>query len=266
MITISIDKSNLHEWKNKLPSHVIALGFFDGLHKGHQQVILKAKYAAKQKNLSLSVMSFFPHPKSVLSKGQAKVDYLMPLEEKEKQLQEMGVDYFFIVEFSLGFAALSPQQFVMDYLIDLGAVHAVCSFDYTYGQKGSGNVSTLAQHGNGRLEVTVVPKVDLYGEKISSTRIRQLLAQGEIKYITELLGKPYWVDWDAECGLSPFYTLPAPGLYEVTIQSDEQKYHGVVTVVNLEKINFENVNIPSTGHFTITWHREMKNEEYKAIS
>ncbi|TSI08990.1 FAD synthetase family protein [Lysinibacillus sp. BW-2-10] len=266
MKTIKINSTNLNDWKNKLPKHVIALGFFDGLHKGHQQVILKAKETAIQQNLPLSVMSFFPHPKSVLSKGQANVDYLMPLSEKEKQLEAMGVDHFFIVEFSLDFASLSPEQFVSDYLIDLGSVHAVCGFDYTYGQKGAGNITTLAEHGKGLLEVSVVPKVNLCGDKISSTRIRELLAQGEMMFISELLGKPYQVEWDAKTGLYPFYTLPTLGFYEVILSRNGRTQQGIISVLNNQNIDFGEMHIPTTGSFTITWLREVRIDNYKAIS
>lgn len=259
MKTIEIQHSQLESYFN-LPKHVIALGFFDGLHKGHQKVILKAKEEANKKNLPLSVMSFFPHPKSVLSNGKTKVNYLMPLEEKQRRLKELGVDYFFIVEFTLDFAALSPEQFVQDYLIGLGAVHIVCGYDYTYGKYGAGNITTLYEHGKGKLDVSVVPKVDLYGEKISSTRIRELLQKGEIELITKLLGKPYEVEWSQSDGLSPYYTLPTPGYYEVTIRSNGSSQEGIVEVIDNQTIYFD---IPINEVCTILWHRKINQEKYQ---
>ena len=94
MKTIEINRDNLAYWQNRLPEQIMALGFFDGLHKGHLQVIETAKKEAQSKNLAVSVMSFFPHPKSVLSDGKVKVDYLMPLRGKGEKAKEIGSRLF----------------------------------------------------------------------------------------------------------------------------------------------------------------------------
>ena len=94
----------------------------------------------------------------------------------------------------------------------LNCQHIVCGYDYTYGKKGAGNVHTLFEDGEGTLGVTVVPKVDLHGEKVSSTRIRENLSDGKVKVIQQLLGEPYCIEWCTKQGLLPFYTLPAPGV------------------------------------------------------
>lgn len=266
METMFINSENLIDWQSKIPNHVIALGFFDGLHKGHKSVILEAKKVANEKGLPLSVMSFFPHPKSVLSNGRIEVDYLMPLEEKQKQLASLGVDYFMIVEFTLDFASLSPEQFVQDYVLGLGATHVVCGFDYTYGKKGTGNASTLIEHGKGMLGVTVVPKVAIRGEKVSSTRIRELLSQGDVSFITQLIGKPYSVEWCPENGLLPYYTLPRPGRYEATIVSKSVTTTTVLQVLNNAQIDFGSTFVPTNESITISWLRELSDEKYRATS
>lgn len=266
MKTIFINEQDLIDWQARMPEHVIALGFFDGLHKGHKSVIVEAKKVADQQQLPLSVMSFFPHPKSVLSKGQAQVDYLMPLEQKTQQLALLGVDYFFIVEFTLNFAALSPEQFIQEYVLGLGAVHAVCGYDYTYGKMGAGTAGTLIEHGRGKLAATVVPKVDLCGEKISSTRIRELLSAGNVSFISELIGKPYSVEWCPQQGLLPYYTLPSPGFYEVTLSNESLTQQTVIKVINKTEIELGADQAPVKGRMTITWHRALKDKKYKAIS
>ena len=110
METISLNRENLAHWQKKAEPSVMALGFFDGLHNGHCEVIKTALRMAKEKNVTLSVMSFFPHPKTVISNGKKQVCYLMPPSEKEERLQELGVDTFYIVEFDKEFASLSPEQ------------------------------------------------------------------------------------------------------------------------------------------------------------
>jgi riboflavin kinase/FMN adenylyltransferase len=256
METIEINIETLPQWQQQLPQNVIALGFFDGLHKGHQQVIEVAKRRAKKLGLPLSVMSFFPHPKSVLSGGKQSIDYLMPLHKKKEKLAELGVDYFFIVEFNMVFASLEPQDFITQYVKALNCQHIVCGYDYTYGKKGAGNVHTLFEDGEGTLGVTVVPKVDLHGEKVSSTRIRENLSDGKVKVIQQLLGEPYCIEWCVKQGLLPFYTLPAPGCYEVTVADSISSAKGIVYVSNQATIDFTHIQLPASKRFNIVWHNE----------
>ncbi|PLS06699.1 FAD synthetase family protein [Neobacillus cucumis] len=163
----------------------MALGCFDGLHHGHVKVIRTAFEKAKERNVSLSVMSFFPHPKTVIG-GKASCHYLMPQSEKEKRFCELGVDTFYLVEFDKDFAGLSPQAFVNDYLIKLGVIHTVAGYD-SYGSRGVGNMETLTQDSGDQIEVTTVDKVEYKGEKISSTRIRQQLLAGNVEELPNLI-------------------------------------------------------------------------------
>jgi len=89
METIFLNRENLAAWQEKARPSVMALGFFDGLHNGHCEVIKTALRKAKEKDVSLAVMSFFPHPKTVLSNGKKRVCYLMPPSEKEERLREL---------------------------------------------------------------------------------------------------------------------------------------------------------------------------------
>ena len=187
----------------------MALGFFDGLHQGHRKVIQTALNKAKEKNVQLSVMSFFPHPKTVISNGKKQVCYLMPISEKEKMLEQLGVDRFYIVQFDREFASLSPQQFVTQYLLKLGVIHAVAGFDFSYGSRGLGNLDRLKNDSGGIIEVTKVEKVECQGEKISSTCIRERLVKGLVEEIPHFLGRPYEVkgNWDGfSIKLESYYT------------------------------------------------------------
>lgn len=266
MRTIEINIDNLQYWQDQVPNHVMALGFFDGLHKGHRKVIQTAKEVANSKHLPMSVMSFFPHPKSVLSNGNKKVDYLMPLDEKKRILESLGVHYFFIVEFNLLFAQLSPQQFVSDYLVNLGVVHAVCGFDYTYGCRGSGNTSRLQADSNDCLEVTEVPCVSFYGQKISSTAIRQALEAGKVQEAQKLLGKSYETKWHRHQGTLPYYTLPMPGVYFVTLESKCGSNSCNIEVLQNGVLHFVSDELASCSLFTIRWHYRFDNRKYIATS
>ena len=198
METIYITREIYRIGKVEQSTTVMALGFFDGLHQGHRKVIQTALQKAKEKNVPLSVMSFFPHPKTVISNGKKQVCYLMPLSEKEKMLEQLGVDLFYMVQFDKEFASLSPQQFVAQYMVKLGVIHAVAGFDFSYGSRGLGNLDRLKEDSGGIIEVTKVEKVECKGEKISSTCIRERLVKGLVEEIPHFLGRPYEVkgNWD----------------------------------------------------------------------
>ncbi|MCQ6281591.1 FAD synthetase family protein [Bacillus sp. EB600] len=264
METIYLNRENLRAWQEKAKPCVCALGCFDGLHIGHCKVINTAYEKAKEKNVQLAVMSFFPHPKTVITNGKKQVHYLMPLSEKEERLQSLGVDTFYIVEFDKEFAALPPEQFVAKYLIQLGVVHAVAGFDFCYGCRGSGNMDRLNRDSEGRINITNLGKVGYHGEKISSTSIRERLLTGNVEELPHFLGHYYEVkcDWDGEIlKPHPYYTLPAPGRYAVTVKNETCAKDTEVIVIQTQvgpslKCTTE---IPPNlkGRLSIVWYRHI---------
>ena len=263
METIYLNQNNLAFWQGRAKPTVMALGFFDGVHKGHCEVINTAAKIAKERNLSLAVMSFFPHPKTVISNG--KVNYLMPLSEKQEKLRKLGVDIFYIVEFDKDFASLLPAHFVTKYLVNLDVVHAVAGFDYTYGCKGAGNMDRLKADSGGLIDVTKVEKLEFQGEKISSTCIREKLLNGEVEELLSLLGHAYEVEceWDGkELKHKPYYTLPAPGCYEVTLKSMIGSFKTQVIVLKKgeHQVLECTTEIPTfmEGSLSIVWHSNLK--------
>lgn len=230
MKVILIDAKNLLTIQQQSEQSVIALGFFDGLHKGHQAVIQTAKRHASIRKLPLAVMSFFPHPKTVITNKY--VDYLMPLEEKTHQLKKLGVDLLYIVHFTKEFASLSPRTFVEQYLVKLGVKIAVAGFDYKYGFKGEGQVHMIAEHSQQLIEVVVVPKVEMAGEKISSTICRRLLKAGQVEQIYALCGRPYTIQYDLQNGIEPYFTLPKRGYYKVEIQTAQHTFFSIIEVMD----------------------------------
>ncbi|MEH7255341.1 FAD synthetase family protein [Neobacillus niacini] len=268
METIYLNWENLAQWQEKAKPCVMALGFFDGLHNGHQEVVKTAIKIAKAKNIPVAVMSFFPHPKSVLSDGKIQVDYLMPLSEKEKRLQELGVDIFYIVEFTKEFAALSPEQYVAKYLLNLGVIHAVAGFDFSYGFKGAGNLERLKSDSSGIIEVTKVDKVVCRGEKISSTCIRERISNGRVDELPDFLGRYYEneCNWDGESiNILPYYTLPSAGQYAVTINKGSVSICAEVLVtVDEKRKSLKSLSeIPQyiKGEISIQWHYRIQKDQ-----
>lgn len=165
---------------------VLVLGYFDGLHRGHKALFDKAKGIAKRDNLALTVLTFNESPRLALSRFTS--DLLLSLTSPEKRYEkfaEYGVDYLYLIDFTSTFSKLSAKNFLENYIKQLRAKTIVVGFDYKFGHDRKDAID-LAQQFNG--EVVVVPEVQDNGEKISSTRIRQLIFDGNIKEVNRLLG------------------------------------------------------------------------------
>ena len=97
---------------------VLALGFFDGIHLGHKEVITTAKRVAQERGLKVAVMSFNQHPSVIFQNvDPASIQYVSPLERKKELLEELGVDIFYLVDFTREFGSLTPKEFVDQYIV-----------------------------------------------------------------------------------------------------------------------------------------------------
>ncbi len=167
----------------------VALGYFDGIHIGHRAVLEKALDAAKEKNLIPVVMLFDIHPRKLVSGTVPPM--LMSEEQKRDTLIKMG---FRVVNFNFRESVnLTPDEFAKNMLLDcLGAKFVSCGYDYHYGKGGKGNAETLRETLCEKgVEVFTVAPVELNGEIISSTKIRQLISAGEVRKANEMLGKEF---------------------------------------------------------------------------
>ncbi|MHC5249722.1 riboflavin biosynthesis protein RibF [Enterococcus sp. LJL90] len=174
---------------------VLVLGFFDGVHLGHQAVINEGRRLADQHKLKLALMTFNQHPSIVFQKIEAEsMKYLTSSEQKERLMEDLGVDYLYEIEFTSAFASLKPQDFIDQYIVGLHAKYAVSGFDYTYGPKDIADVQHLPLYAKGRFEVVTIGKQEKDGAKVSSTRIREMLDQGDMEEVTRLLGYIYEID------------------------------------------------------------------------
>lgn len=190
---------------------VMVLGFFDGVHQGHQEVIKCGRKAADKAGLKLAVMTFNQHPSIVFQKQDPEtMKYLTSIPQKEAIMAELGVDILYIIEFTSGFAALPPQDFVDQYIVALHSKVAVAGFDYTYGPKNIADVAHLPEYAKGRFQLITVPKEMADGEKISSTRIRQLLDEGDMEEAARLLGYIYEIEGTVVHGDARGRTLGFP--------------------------------------------------------
>ncbi len=231
--------------KIELPPTVMALGFFDGIHLGHQRVIRTAKKIADERGCKSAVITFHPHPSVVLGKKEAHVEYITPLRIKEKVIASLGIDMLYVVKFDESFAGLLPQQFVDEYIIGLNVKHVVAGFDYSYGRLGKGTMETLPFHARGEFTQTVIEKVEFQEEKVSSTSLRKLIRNGEMEKIPSILGRSYTVEGTvvhgdkrgrqigfptANVALKDEYLLPPVGVYAVRMKVNDEWHDGVCNI------------------------------------
>lgn len=192
---------------------VLVLGFFDGVHRGHQEVINTGKKIAQEKKLKLAVMTFNQHPAVVFQKVQSTpIKYLSTLKQKEERMAKLGVDLLYEVAFTSAFAALDPQAFVDQYIVGLHGKVAVSGFDYNFGKDQSADAKYLPKYAKGRFEVVTVAKKTEKNEKekISSSRIRRLLSEGRLEEANHLLGYIYEISGTVIHGEARGRTLGYP--------------------------------------------------------
>ena len=168
----------------------IALGAFDGVHAGHRAVIEAAVRAAREEGLIPAVFTFSELPKNALS-GSTSVFPLCSFEEKAELISLLGVELMWAPPASRELLSTPAEDFVREILVKrLRAEHVVCGEDHRFGHGGRGNAgllrSILAEYG---VRLTIVPPVEINGERVSSTRIRKLLCEGRIDDARELLGR-----------------------------------------------------------------------------
>lgn len=174
-------------------SHVVVIGVFDGVHKGHQELLNRAKAIADGREII--VLTFDPHPTTVFAPDRAPF-MLTTLADRVELLKIHGADQVAVMKFNEKFAAMSPEDFVKSVLVDqLHASTVIVGKNFTYGHKAAGNVDSLINSA-----VTYNFTVDAQelnsdnGEVISSSRIRTLVSEGKVEDARLLLGRPHRLD------------------------------------------------------------------------
>ena len=236
----------------------VAIGFFDGIHLGHQQVIHKMIDIAEEKQLKKAVMTFDPHPSVVLNHEMKRTTYVTPIEEKKEIFACMGIDYLFIIPFTSSFANMSEQDFIRDYFTLNHVKHVIAGFDFTYGKYGKGNMLKLEDDKDG-FDVTMVQKKTINDDKVSTTNILKALKSGETKRANAMLGRPYSIKGfvvqgekrgrtigfrTANVMPKEDYVIPKVGVHAVRFKllSQNKTYNGVCNVGYKPTFNDPSVN------------------------
>ena len=195
----------------RLRNAVVAIGNFDGVHRGHAHIFQQARGLAASLDGESVVLTFDPHPAKVLAPAYAP-PLITPLSRKLELIAAEGVDVAVVEPFDRAFAALTPDAFVKEVLADgLGARHVVVGYDFTFGAKRSGTVQLLAdlgpRHGFG---VTVVPPVSVEGIVCSSTKVREFVLEGRVDGAALVLGRAPEVEGEVVRGDGRGRTIGVP--------------------------------------------------------
>lgn len=224
---------------------VITIGSFDGVHRGHQYLIGHVVARAKEIGAASALVTLHPHPKIVL-RPNSPLQYLSTIEERLDLLAPLGLDYAIVFPFSLETSQIRAREFVQLLIDHLNIREIFCGADFALGYKREGNVEFLKALGKEKnFSVTVVEPQTFDGQIVSSTRIRELVAQGEIDAATRWLGRfpsvrGRVVKGDrrgralgfptANLAIADRRLIPANGIYAVRVRINGEWFNGAASI------------------------------------
>ncbi len=170
----------------------LAVGFFDGVHLGHQQIIRQTIAAARQHDALALVLSFDRHPNTVVAPGRVP-PLIYSLPQKLRAIESLGADTLLLIHFDEKFSRQTGEEFIRTLARDVGRIQSLCvGADFVFGHKRSGNVPLLKKLG-GEIGFMVhgMAAVSLDGQIVSSTRIRETVRAGDLDAASQMLGRPY---------------------------------------------------------------------------
>jgi len=224
---------------------VLTIGAFDGIHRGHQYLISRVIARAQEIGADSALVTLHPHPKVVL-RPTSSLRYLSTIEERLDWLAPLGLDYVVVFPFSLETSQMRAREFVQLLVDRLRLVEIFCGKDFALGYKREGNVEFLRALGREQgFAVTVADPHALEGQIVSSTRVRELIAQGEIDEATRLLGRSPSVrgrviEGDrrgralgfptANLAIAERRLIPADGIYAVRVRIGDAWFGGAANI------------------------------------
>ena len=184
-----------------VPASVVTIGFFDGVHRGHQVVVRRTVDEAARLGLVPVAVTFDRHPREVFAPG-TEPKLLTTLDRKSQLIEASGIEALVVLEFDQDFSRWPPEEFVTRVLAEgLRTKHAVVGSNFTFGHKATGNLATLSDLGAGNgFGVEGVALLKLDGRAVSSSSIREALAAGDLDWPTIALGRPFAVDGTVVAG------------------------------------------------------------------
>jgi len=179
---------NIKDFK-KVPNAVVTIGTFDGVHRGHQEILRNMVNRAKEIGGESVVVTFYPHPRQVLSHDSG-IRFISTQEEKIAHLEALGIDNLIIIKFTKEFAAIPSEDFIKDYLVkNIQPAVLIIGYDHHFGKGRTGDFGMLYELGSQyHFKVEKIQEQDVDNVAVSSTKIRHFLENGDIKHANMLLG------------------------------------------------------------------------------
>jgi riboflavin kinase/FMN adenylyltransferase len=189
---VHYDLTQLPAFKNA----IITMGAFDGVHRGHQQIIARLQFLAQKVQGESVIITFHPHPRKVISSVPGEIKQLTSLNERIQLLEKAGIDHLVVVNFDYHFSNLTAEQYVQDFLVARFHPHTVIiGYDHRFGNKRNGNLELLKKYGTQlHFEVEEINEQIVEGEIVSSTHIRNYLLERDIQKANSLLGYAYFFE------------------------------------------------------------------------
>jgi riboflavin kinase/FMN adenylyltransferase len=272
---------------------VATVGFFDGVHRGHQAVFDAVVTRARDRGARSVAITFDRHPMEVLKPG-SEPRLLTTVERKAKLIEERGIDVLVVLAFDRDFSLITAEEFVGRVLADgVHATHAAMGANFTFGFKALGNMENLSglaePHG---ITVETVPLLEIGSRTVSSTSIREALAAGDLAWPREALGRRFILDGEVVTGHGrgrglgyptanlrtwPRLLLPGQGIYAGVAEHEGNRYRTALDVgtnptfgveplhVEAFLLDFEGDDLPGEPLSIEFWTRLRDEEKYGSV-
>lgn len=228
----------------KLPDEVCAaIGNFDGVHLGHQKLIEECK----KHNYKSAVLTFYPHPSTLLKKIP-NYPLVTPIEKKIEIVESMGIDYLIVIDFNEDIMNMSKEDFIQA-MKKMGIKSCVCGYDFTFAQYAEGTIKDLDEN----FEFYEIKKFIYENVRVSTTYIRELISMGDVLEASKMLGRTFSIKGDVIHGFKngrklgfptanvnyTNYFLPQNGVYFVKVLIDKELYDGMCNIGHNPTVKFQ---------------------------
>ena len=232
-----------------VPNAVVTIGTFDGVHLGHREILRNMVSRAKEIGGESVVVTFYPHPRQVLSHDTG-IRFISTQEEKIRHLEELGIDNLVIIRFTKEFAAVPSEDFIKDYIVkNIKPAVLIIGYDHHFGKGRTGDFEMLytlgRQYG---FDVEKIQEQDVDNVAVSSTKIRHYLANGDIRHANQLLGYEFSYTGKVVHGrqvghkigyptanidvAKEFQLIEKPGVYATFVEIDRQTHPSMTYIGN----------------------------------
>jgi riboflavin kinase/FMN adenylyltransferase len=254
---------NLSEFKS-LKNAVVTSGTFDGVHLGHQKIIEMLRQTAAQTEGETVLITFWPHPRLIVSPVDQNIGLLTTLDEKIELLQKQGIDHLLVLPFTRELSELSSEKYIEDILISaIGTKTLVLGYDHRFGKNREGGFDYLKNNSERfGIHLVEIPRQEIDQMTISSTKIREALKSGDVSTARDLLGRNYCFEGLVKKGrqlgrsigfptanvhvAKKYKLIPAKGVYAVRVKLRGTWLNGVMNIG--ERPTVEGIGITQEVH------------------